>query len=707
MIANTLPPGLQDNPRLEQWIGFETKGRVRIATGKVELGQGIATAVVQIAADELDVDMSQIDHIAGNTDRSPNEGFTAGSLSVENSGGSVRLVAAEVRALMCAAAAVRLECAIGSLTVSHGAIFRDGVATGLDYWKLAGSIDLTAKATGIARLKTATERRLIGRSLSRVDLAAKVTGAAQCFIHDFLPPDVRHARILRQPWPEAQLQGPSDAAMRALLSPSDQLIRVNAFLAVVSDSERAAVVAAEKLAECLQWSGGHPLSPDDANPDGLIAKPVATSTEIRGKQPSDPISRRLQRTYSKPFLAHGSIAPSCALARFEDGSLTVWTHTQGVFPLRGALASALHLDAHKINVIHMPGAGCYGHNGADDAACDAAIIACALPGSTVRVLWSRADELTAAPFGTPMVVTLEAETDASGKPRTWTSTIWSGPHMSRPGAWGGVNLLGAEQLPGQPPKAIPQEAPEHLGGSGTRNAWVPYDMPQQTLHNHLIVDLAPRTSSMRGLGAFANVFAIESFMDELAAESGADPVDFRLGLLTDPRAREVISKAAAMSGWRAGERRGDGRGRGIAYSRYKNRAGYLALIVDVRVEETVRLEKVWCAVDAGLVVNPDGVRNQVEGGIIQAASWTLKEQARFDDGRVTTRSWDTYPILRFSEVPEIEISLIERPDDNRPLGVGEVAQGPTAAAIANAVADALGVRLRDLPLTRERIIATL
>ena len=327
-----------------------------------------------------------------------------------------------------------------------------------------------------------------------------------------------------------------------------------------------------------------------------------------------------------------------------------------------------------------------------------------MPGRTVRVEWSRADELAASPFGSAMVVGLAAELSASGHPVSWTTEIWSGPHAQRPGAGGGVNLLAAIAFPDPPARPVPQEIPEAAGGSATRNAPLLYDVAHQRIINHIVADLAPRTSSMRGLGAFANVFAIESFVDELAAEAGADPLRFRLAMASDPRARAVLEQAARMAGWTSGERRGLGRGRGIAYSRYKNRAGYLALVVDVHVDAEVRLERVWCAVDAGLAVNPDGVRNQVEGGIIQAASWTLKEQVLFADGRVATNSWDSYPILRFSEVPEIEITVMDRPDEPT-LGVGEVAQGPTAAAIANAVADALGVRLRDLPLTRERIIA--
>jgi CO/xanthine dehydrogenase Mo-binding subunit len=358
-----------------------------------------------------------------------------------------------------------------------------------------------------------------------------------------------------------------------------------------------------------------------------------------------------------------------------------------------------------VSVLHRQGAGCYGHNGADDAAFDAALVALRRPGRPVRVLWSREDELSASPFGTAMAIDLKAGLGADGRPVGWEFSVTSPPHGQRPGMNQGVNLLGAAALPNPPPVPDPQDVPDARGGGATRNAVALYDIPQRVVHR-FVPHLPVRTSSMRGLGAFGNVFAIESFMDELAAAGGEDPVRYRLSLMSDPRARNVIETAAAMAGWRADEDSGSGRAKGIAFSRYKNRAAYLALVVEVEVEEEVRMRRAWCAMDAGMIVNPDGAVNQVEGGIIQATSWTLKEQVRFADGRVATDRWETYPILRFSEVPEVEVRLVGS-RDAEPLGVGEAAQGPTAAAIANAVARALGTRIRDLPLTRDRIMAAL
>ena len=701
MIRNTLPLGLVENPRLNQWIGFDEPGRVSIKTGKVELGQGILTALVQIAADELDVAPARISLMSGQTQATPREGFTAGSLSVENSGGSIRLVAAEVRAMLLGAAAARLGCADVDLTIFDGTFLRQGSPSGLDFWQLASSLDLARDATGSVPVKAAHLRRVIGASLPRVDLPAKILGGTDTFIHDLRPAGMLHARVIRQPWPGAEFV--SNASQTVTAYAGVRVIRLRNFLAVVATDEHIAVLAAEKIAGQLTWSQGTPLKSESAAPRWMASQPMLDSISTRGTKPASLVdAKHFKRSYAKPFIAHASIGPSCALARFHSGKLHVWTHSQGVFPLRDSLAKALQLDVSAITVEHVQGAGCYGHNGADDAACDAAVLAREMPGETIRVQWSREDELASSPFGTAMVVTLQAAVSPNGYPLDWTTEIWGGPHAQRPGAGGGVNLLAADALPDPPPRPVPMEIPEAAGGSGARNAGLLYDVPHQTIINHIATAAAPRTSSMRGLGAFANVFAIESFIDELAVEAGVDPVRYRLAMTSDPRARAVMEQAVAMAAW--GIEKVTGSGRGFAYSRYKNRAGYLALFVDVEVDAEVRLKRVWCAVDAGLVINPDGVRNQVEGGIIQAASWALKEQVQFAEGRVSTRTWDSYPILRFSEVPEIEIALMDRPREAT-LGVGEVAQGPMAAAIANAVADALGVRMRDLPMTREGLIA--
>ncbi|MBS7543281.1 xanthine dehydrogenase family protein molybdopterin-binding subunit [Ancylobacter oerskovii] len=702
MIANQLPRSLADNPRLDAWIGFDAPGQVRIATGKVELGQGVLTTIAQIAAEELDVALRRLRLVSGDTGEGPNEGYTAGSYSVENSGGALRIVCAEVRALFLERAATLLDCAAQELDVEDGAFRRDGRPTGFDYWRLAGDIDLSREATGGAAPKPVAAYRLVGHSQPRTDLPDKIGGGA--FIHDMRMPDLLHARVLRQAWRGAELGALDERALHRAARRPIEILREGSFLALLGADEASVEAAAAVAREKAAWSGGE-RPPDEAAEAGwLMAQPAAERVIAEG-EPAE-AGERIEATYSRGFIAHASIGPSCALAHWDGTRLDVWTHSQGVYPLRQSLARALGLDPVAVAVRHRQAAGCYGHNGADDAAFDAALLAMRRPGRTVRVQWTRADELTAAPFGAPMAVRLGAALGPQGRPAGWSLDIWSAPHGQRPGMHGAVNLIGAEALSGAPSRVPPGDVPDANGFGSARNAFAPYDLRAQRIVTHFLAGHPVRTSSLRGLGAFANVFAIESFIDELAEAAGQDPVAYRLSLLPDPRARATIEAVAAMAGWSPDAPAGEGTAKGIGFSRYKNKAAYMAAIAEVELDEEVRVARLWCAVDAGLVVNPDGAANQVEGGIVQATSWTLKESVRFREGRAGCTQWDTYPILRFSEVPAVEIRFMDMASEP-PLGLGEVAQGPTAAAIGNAVARALGARIRDLPLSRERIIAAL
>jgi CO/xanthine dehydrogenase Mo-binding subunit len=701
-MSALLPQSLTDNPRLDRWVGFEPDRTVRIATGKVELGQGVLTALVQIAAEELDVPPARIRLVSGVTAQSPDEGYTAGSRSIEQSGGSIRLVCAEVRGLFLDHIAGVLDCPRGELAIQDGAVLRNGVPTGFDYWSLNEKIDLARPATGAAPVKRPADFRVIGRNLARIDLPAKIAGGA--FVHDLAPAGVKHARVVRQPRRGAHLKSIDEAAIRRATHERVELVRDGDFLAVVADDETLAMQAVDVVRRHCVWEGGVSVPADAGEPAFLTSQPSKDRVIETGAAPSGTAARTIEATYSRPFIAHASLAPSCALANFADGRLTVWSHAQGVYQLRNAMARALGLAPEDVTVLHRQGAGCYGHNGADDVALDAALIARRMPGRTVRVQWSREDELSAAPFGAAMTVRMRAALDARGRPLEWTHEVWSPVHGQRPGMAGNINLLAATALPNAPPAPEPVDVPDAGGGGGTRNSAALYDFPRQRVVHHLLTQMPVRTSSLRTLGAFANVFAAESFMDELADAAGEDPVSYRLSLLSEPRGRRVIETVGRMCGWSGRGERGSGSARGLAFARYKNRAGYAAVVAEVEVEEAVRVKQVWCAVDGGLIISPDGARNQIEGGAIQAASWTLKEAVRFDDGRVASITWDDYPILRFSEVPAVEIELIDAADEP-PLGLGEVVHGPTAAAIANAVAHALGARIRNLPLTRERIMA--
>jgi nicotinate dehydrogenase subunit B len=698
-----LPGSLNVNRRLDAWLSIDPNGRVTIFTGKIELGQGIGTALSQIAADELDVDLKRIDVVHGDTARTPNEGQTAGSLSVEQSGTALRFACAEARHILVSAAETRLGVAAAELNVSDGTIAAPGGAT-VTYWDLAGAADLKREATATVMPKRVAERKWVGKSIARRDIPAKFTGGA-AYVQDIRLQGLVFGRVVRPPSPGAQLVSVDEARVRRMPGVV-AVVRDGSFLAVAATREEQAIRACETLRQSAKWKETESLPPaGEALYRHLMnaTAPARTVTEKTSATTAAPV-KTLDALYTRPYQAHASLGPSCAVARWRDGALTVWTHSQGVFPLRADLAKAFAIDPRQVRCIHAEGAGCYGHNGADDVALDAALVARATSGKPVKLQWMRDDEFLWEPYGSAMVMKLSGGVDAQGNVVAWAHEVWSHPHNTRPGSSAGVNLLAARYLAKPFAPVLPTDVPQPAGGSD-RNAIPLYDFPNVKVSKHYIAEAPIRTSALRTLGGYANVFALESFVDELALLAGADPVEFRLRHMNDTRARAVIEAAAQRAGWRPSDRGDGSRGRGFAFSRYKNLACYCAMAADVDVDGTtggVRVTKVVAAVDAGQIVNPDGVVNQIEGGIIQSASWTLKESVRFDRTRITTRAWADYPILRFDEVPEVDVVLLDRPRE-RFLGVGEGAQGPAAAAIANAIAHATGTRLRALPFTPERV----
>jgi len=696
-----LPGSLQTNRRLSQWLRFLPDGTIEVRSGKVEIGQGILTALAQIAAEELDVRVERIRMLGASTAESPNEAVTSGSLSVQQSGSALRQACAEARAIYLEAAAARLNVSAASLAIADGEIFSaDGARS--SYAELADDALLEREATASALPKAVSQHSLVGSSLPRLDLPRKIYGQA-CFVHDLELPGILHARVLRPPSPAATLMSLDDAHAHALPGVV-AVVRDGSFIGVLAEREETALQALALLRENAVWQEIESLPDAAALGDWLKAQPVETQVIAeRGTDAAVGAARTRRARYTRPYLAHASIGPSCALAQWDQDRLRVWTHSQGIFNLRADLALALALPPANIVVMHVEGAGCYGHNGADDAVFDAALLARAAAGRPVRLQWTRADELSWAPSGPAMAVEIEADLDAAGAILAWRHDTWSNGHSNRPGRAKLPALLAAAHLEQAFERLIASNPPPASGGGADRNAIPGYELPAWRIRSHRLLTMPIRTSAMRSLGAFANVFAIESFLDELAAERGEDPLAQRLRLLSEPRARAVLEAAAQRANW-AGWVRREGRGHGIGFARYKGKGAWCAVVAEIEAGREIRVERLVIAVDVGLAINPDGVANQIEGGAIQSASWTLKEQLRFDRTRITSSNWDDYPILRFSEVPAVEVEVLARPQ-HPAVGAGEAAQGPTAAAIANAVFDALGVRVRDLPITPERIIA--
>lgn len=701
--ASTLPTSLKDNPSLKRWVHFEDNGTVRVATGRVEFGQGVVTALWQIAAEELDVPLERVRVLSGNTDSGPNELYTASSQSIEVGGASLRLACAEVRARALNYLALRLNCARNELDVRNGEFVRNGAPTGYDYWKVASFIDWEAPATGAAQPKAASAHSIVGKSVPRIDLPAKVTGAP-IFVHDMRPPNMLHARVLRQPNRGANLISLNEDAIRRAAGADIRFVRIHNFVAFVGEDEAALQRAVMAAPNHAKWDGVRDLDPVQGEASWI--REQETDDRKFGAPEAEVEGRHVQATFSRGFLSHGSLAPSCALAEYKNGHLTIWSHGQGMHPLRNNVAIALGIKPETVSAHHVHGAGCYGHNGADDCAMDAAIIAMQIPDRLIRVLWTRQDEFGYEPLSSATLVTVHARLDANGRPHDFTTEIWSGTHGQRPGV-GGATLLPADALPKPPPPRQPFDVPEDRGGGATRNGVPLYDIAAKRMLHHLTIPMPVRTSSLRGLGAIINIYAIESFMEELAEMAGEDAVDYRLSMLkTETRAAHILKRVAELSSWKGRGEAGTGSGLGIAVARYKNISAYAAIAAQVEVDEHVRVNKIWCVADAGLPINPDGIKNQLEGGIVQATSWALKEQVQLGGVGVLSRDWDSYPVIRFSEVPETVTELVDA-REHPPLGVGECVIGPTIAAIGNAVYHALGVRVRDLPMTRDRIVAAL
>lgn len=708
--VSKLPGSLNNNRRLDQWLRILPEGIIEVTPGKVEIGQGIVTALAQIAAEELDVPLARVRMVRAKTGMSPDEAVTSGSQSVQECGSALRHAGAEARALLLAEAARQWGVEAASLAVEDGVI-RDGAGgRSLAYWQLDSAALFDREASGKVAPKKPTAHRLVGTAVERLDIPDKIYGRAR-YVHDMVLPGMRYGRVLRPAAPGARLQSLDETAVRAL--PDVTVVRDGSFVGVVAAREEVALKAAALLAKGAVWSEGTGMPPVEGLPEWMRAQPLeSTVIENKHDAPSgahgaSAVIREVSLQYTKPYLAHASIGTCCAIAQWQGDKLAVWSHSQGIYNLRADLGITFRMPVDHITVEHVEGAGCYGHNGADDVALDAALLARGAGGAPVQVVWSREEELAWSPHSPAMAIAIRAGLAEDGRILNWTYDVWSNGHGIRPGRARIPTLLAARYLEQPFEQYIAVNAAMPNGGS-ERNAIALYDFPGHVVTNHRLLTMPLRVSAMRALGGYANIFAIESAMDELALMTGADPVQYRLRHMKDERGIAVLKNAAQRARWTEWDSRPheEGEGHGIAWVKYKNTGAYCAVVAEVLVAETVRVKRLVIAVDVGLTINPDGVINQIEGGAIQSASWTLKESVGYDSQRITSGDWESYPIFNFSEVPQVEVEIINRPDE-RSLGAGEASSGPTAAAIANAVAHALGVRVRDLPLTPERIAAAM
>src|SRR2546427_5661001 len=701
LSAQSVPPARSVTPlpadQIDSWLAIGQDGRVTLYCGKVELGTGVETALSQIVAEELDVDFRRLTIVQGDTGRTPDQGYTVGSKTIQLGGPPIRQAAAEARQTLLSLASSRLGAPAEQLVVRDGVVTVKGDSTKqVSYGRLIGGQRFERAVTKDVALKVPDRYSIVGKPVWRVDIPAKVTGT-HVYVQNVRVPGMLHGRVVRPSAVGATLGGVDEASIAGMPGVVKVVSKAN-FVGVIAEREEQAIQAAGALK--VTWQTSRPLPAMTALWDTIRSSPTTAKVLVNTGDVEAGLAgaaRVLHATYQYPFQMHAAIGPSCAVADVRPDGATIWSGTQGPYPLRKSLANLLAMPAEQVRVIFVEASGCYGHNGADDAAADAALLSQA-GGKPVRVQWNRHDEHGWEPKGPAMAMEVRAGLDGGGNVVAWDYGVWTPTHSTRPDGQAG-NLL-AGQLTGAAEAKNP-----FIGGD--RNARHPYVIKNDRVTARWFATPLLRSSALRGLGAPQNTYANESFVDELAATAAADPVQFRQRHLTDPRAIAVISAVAKLAGWvprpspsNHPVRSGVARGRGIAFAQYENAFAYVATVADVEVNRAtgqVRVARVFVAHDCGLIVNPDGLRNQIEGNVVQTISRTLKEEVTFDGSGVTSVDWRSYPILAFPEVPErIEITLINHPEKPA-LGAGEPTACTVPAAIGNAIFDATGVRPRAVP----------
>ena len=696
-------PRVLDSKEVDAFLAVNGDGTVTVYCGKVDLGQGLRIAIPQIAAEELGIGIDKIKYVEGDTSLTPNQGRTSGSNGIQRGGMQIRQAAATARKALIALAAQRLNVNPDDLIAAGGEVGPKAGGAGIRFVSLIGGRRFDLKLDPKAPLKDPASYTIVGKPLPRPDVASKCIGTT-IYVHDFTLPSMQHARVIRPPAIGASLISVDEDSVKNL--PGVKVVRIKNFLAVVAEDEWTTVRAARALrAQWSEWSG---LPAQDGLADTLRADPGITEQSLVTKgapvAPRPQNAKMLAASYFWPMQSHASLGPSCAVADVRADAATIWTASQGIHDNQATFARFLGLPKDKVRLIYLDGSGCYGMNGHEDAAADAAILSQAV-GRPVRVQWSRADEHGWDPKGPPQLLDIMGVVGADGQILDWRTDMWI-PQTTR----GLLNI----------PLLGPQAAGlDNIVGLNTglisQNGDPPYAADHIQVVVHWLKEAPLRPAPLRSPGKPANCFAVESFTDELAAAAGIDPIEFRLRGLKNPRAIEVIKRTAALMKWQARPSPGAdtsaaiARGRGISFVHYKHSETYVAMAMAVAVDRAsgkITVERVACAHDCGQIINPDGVRAQVEGSILQTLSRVLLEEVKFDRSRVLSLDWSSYPILRFSDVPKLDIDLVDRPNEP-PLGAGEAACSAVGAALANAVYDATGTRLRTVPFTPERVKAEL
>ena len=689
--------------KVDSFLSIDARGQVTVYSGKVELGTGVYTAITQIVAEELSVALDQVKLIQGDTLLTPNQGPTYASLSIQVGGMQIRQAAATAREALLDEASKQLGVARDDLAIRAGVVMPKSGGNGIPFGRLASGNAIKIEVDSKAPLKDPKDYTIVGRPVSRLDIPDKIFGTFG-FVQDFKLPGMLQARVIHPPAIKARLETWSDADCRKIPG-YVRAVRVGNFLAVLADNEWAAIKAMSAMnATWSAWSG----LPDQKHLWEYVRYSEVARREVFQQigdsgQAMKTEGRMLHASYDFAINTHGSIGPSCAVADFKGGRLTVWTASQATFLQRKQLATMLQLPEEKVRCIYIEGAGCYGRNGEDDCASEAALIAKEI-GRPVRVQWMRADEHGWDPKNPPMLLDYRAKVDTAGHIAAWESDVLV-PERSMQRS--GVTLLAADlaDLP-RYGAANPEEL--NLGGG------IPYSLPNMTATAHWLATTPLKSAWIRAPGRMQVTFATECFLDEIAAVAGIDPLEIRVRNLKDPRGLEVLKRLQQVAKWEPrGTRPRDtgqfSRGRGVSYCKYELVRTYVGVAADVTVNRTtgkVKVDRVYVVHDCGQVINPDGLRNQIEGNVVQTVSRTLIEEVTFSRSAVTSLNWASYPILEFPGVPEVTTELIDRPEEP-PWGAGEPTTSVIPSAVANAIFDATGARLRSAPFRPTKVLAAL
>ena len=709
-------PSVKNYNKILDWLVFDEDNKIKINSGKIDIGQHISSTLSLICSKITGVKYEQIEVINLDTDFSPNEGKTASSLSASHSGTAIKAASIVLKNKFVEYALEQFEVELNQIELDNGIAKKKGTNDTISYWDFAKTDEFKNLIIDeiVEENKYKIFKKIENQSIELKTIHKIVSGKYK-FVHDLKFNKMIHARIIRPPNYFSEFIKIDNKALDKINRLNIKIIVKGSFIAILSNDEFLVTKYLDILKTAIKWNTKRSLSSqgtfsliNESEKDTLLVKNggEAVFDKVPKIKEFSKHSSFITKssTYKRPYLMHGSIGPSAACAIFKDGKFTIYTHSQGIYDLKISIAKALKTTSDSINLKYRPGSGCYGHNGADDAAFEAAFLAKEYPNQHILLKWTREDEHCWEPYGSASINKLTSTLNDKGRILYWSHEVYSDTYMTRPSEKELYNFLSYKLINNdfKKRKSKPKTA-AHMGIH--RNLDPLYNFKEKRLVKNLVHGLPLRTSALRTLGAFSNVTALESFLNELALVTNIDPFDFRINHLTDKRGIDVLLDLKSQM---SKDKQKSNHHRGIGFSRYKNLAAYCAVGIELQVTDDVdiKLIKAWISIDAGEIAYKDGIKYQAEGGLIQASSWCLYEDVKYDAYEIISKDWSKYKIIGFDNIPKIKTNVINRKGFPY-LGVGEAVAGPCGGAISNALHAALGQRIKTMPFTKENIMKEL